>query len=141
MPDDMNVGLRRAILSEFSHILHADGKALKKKLAMLITGRAQGPPFEEEVADRLRESVRAAARVRGFEHGPLPGDRPQPVEVRLLGSYLRGCGDPQWRVYGKHFAPGTRIGVGVRLPRTPAVYKPLTDDILLRPKVQSVIDF
>ena len=42
--------------------------------------------------------------------------------MRLLQAFLRAAGDPDWRGLD-HFARGVRIGVGVRLPRTPAVFK------------------
>ncbi len=46
----------------------------------------------------------------------------QPIEVDLLGAYLRECDDPDWRVK-KELRAGVRIGVGVGLPRTPPVFE------------------
>ncbi len=52
---------------------------------------------------------------------PRADDQPQRLRVRLLQTLLALGGDPD--VPGMdHFGRGVRVGVGVRLPRTPAVY-------------------
>ena len=48
-------------------------------------------------------------------------DRAQPVRIRWLQAVLKEAGDPDWKGM-KWFAKGIRVGVGVRLPRTPAVF-------------------
>ncbi len=45
----------------------------------------------------------------------------QPIDVGLLGSALQEAGDPDWQCM-EDFEKGVRIGVGVRLPRTPRVF-------------------
>ena len=46
--------------------------------------------------------------------------QPQPVDVILLGRVFRAMGDPEWPAMGL-FAAGVPLGLGVDLPRTPAV--------------------
>ena len=48
---------------------------------------------------------------------------PQPVDVLLLGSLLKSFGDPDFEVVTT-YARGVPLGVGVDLPRTPAVFPP-----------------
>ncbi len=50
-----------------------------------------------------------------------PEDLPQVIRVRLLQAILRDAADPDWRGMSR-FATGVRLGVGVKMPRTPAVY-------------------
>jgi hypothetical protein len=52
---------------------------------------------------------------------PRAEDQPQVVRIRLLQSILRDAADPDWRGMDR-FAAGIRLGVGRRMPRTPAVY-------------------
>ncbi len=52
---------------------------------------------------------------------PQSADQPQRLRVRLLQSILALADDPDTRGM-EHFCRGVRIGVGVRMPRTPAVY-------------------
>ncbi len=51
---------------------------------------------------------------------PRPEDQPQRLRVRLLQTILDLAGDPDARGM-EHFCRGVRVGVGVRMPRTPAV--------------------
>ncbi len=48
-------------------------------------------------------------------------DLPQPVRIRMLQSILFLGKDPDHKAID-HFGRGVRIGVGVKMPRTPAVY-------------------
>ncbi len=52
---------------------------------------------------------------------PRSEDQPQRIRVRLLQTILHLAGDPDARGM-EHFCRGVRVGVGVRMPRTPAVY-------------------
>ena len=45
------------------------------------------------------------------------------MAVRRIGAFMAECKDPDHGVM-KTFAVGVPIGVGVRLPRTPPVFKP-----------------
>ena len=47
-------------------------------------------------------------------------DEESPLEFRLLGAFLKSAIDPETDL--PSFAEGVRIGVGVQLPRVPAVY-------------------
>ena len=86
-----------------------------------MAGNVVECPFPSPSTSRLREGLFRVLGARGFWCEPLPADQPQPILVRLLGGFLRACDDPDWQVLGT-FAKGVRIGVGVRLPRTPAVF-------------------
>ena len=56
----------------------------------------------------------------------------QPFLLNLLGESLRLCGDPDHRIFSRstarygNFTTGVAVGLGVRLPRTPALYEPKT---------------
>ena len=71
--------------------------------------------------ERLRFYVKAVTEPSRVE---APSDRelqPQPVDVLLLGSALKGFGDPDWAVMAE-YAVGVPLGLGVDLPRTPDVF-------------------
>jgi hypothetical protein len=53
--------------------------------------------------------------------GRPPGYQDQPIDIALLKAFLPDAGDPDAAVMDD-YAVGVRIGVGVIMPRTPAVY-------------------
>jgi len=60
-------------------------------------------------------------QLQGKACQPQIGDEDQPVRVRLLAALLADAQDPDaLGILG--YAGGVRIGVGTRLPRTPAVF-------------------
>ena len=82
----------------------------------LASGRVHGNPFPVEETHSLLQHTNA---LLGTDSEPRQGDQRQPVRVRLLQALLREAGDPDWKGM-EWFAKGIRIGVGERLPRTPA---------------------
>ena len=44
------------------------------------------------------------------------------MDVRLLGGFLEACGDPDHAGITR-YAGGVKIGVGIKMPRTPAVFE------------------
>ena len=91
-----------------------------KLLAKMACGQVKEVPFPEEATAAIRGEIRAHLDQRGFAVQAQDSDQEQPVDVRLLGALLKDCQDPDWKV-AEVFARGVCIGVGVKLPRTPAV--------------------
>ena len=53
----------------------------------------------------------------------------QPLFLSAIGQTLKEMGDPDWKIVASRahsYASGVRLGVGVKLPRTPAVFKKKT---------------
>ena len=50
------------------------------------------------------------------------GDRVMPVDFRLLSALLQEAGDPDANDFHQ-YAVGVRVGVGYKMPRTPAIYE------------------
>jgi len=95
--------------------------AVKRAFATLAAGKATESPFGAAMVDGLRRRLVDRFVLRGMECLPRPGDEAQPVHVRLLAAMLADAQDPD-AVGIAGYASGVRIGVGVRMPRTPAVY-------------------
>ena len=69
----------------------------------------------------LRGELEQLLRGAGFAVGEREGDLDcTPLRLRLLGALLRAAEDPDDRL--ADFAAGVRVGVGVRMPRLPAIY-------------------
>ena len=92
-------------------------------LAKLACNKCEESPFPVESTAELRQTVLGYLRSRGHFPDPREGDQPQVIGVRLIGALLTDAGDPDAKVMDT-FAQGVRLGIGVRLPRTPAVYGP-----------------
>ena len=125
-PDNVNVGLRQNILRGLAELKQGNPKALTDKLGCIMAGKASASIFDEGWIDSLREGLKRAMVARGFDSGPAPGDPKQDMELRLLASYMRCCEDPGWIPLVKYLAVGVRLGIGVRLPRLPAIFPPKT---------------
>ena len=121
LPLGVNDNLRQAIWSEMDRCEASEPGWVTATLSGLTAGSFSCSPFPAQATDRIRHDLASELDHRGCWCTPLPGDLEQPVMVRLLGGFLRACGDPDWQVM-QHYALGVRIGVGVRLPRTPAVF-------------------
>ena len=93
----------------------------KSFATQLARGSIQEDPFPSEALARARLAL--AARLRRWVPDWIPSGDPQmqPIQVSLLGSMLRAVGDPDWQAL-QEYESGVRIGVGVELPRTPAVW-------------------
>ncbi len=88
----------------------------------LARGEVQTEPWPDEFVNRLAEDAMTlfdADEVRRAR--PRPEDRTQQVRIRLLQALLGEAGDPD-EPGMNHFARGVRLGINVRMPRTPAVY-------------------
>ena len=99
------------------------GKTMKNMLADLLGGKLQEDPFPSEMIEEVRKKL-TAELTKLYPDMPvekLAEDREQPIQVRLLGGYLRACGDPDWRGMAQ-YAQGIRYGIAEKLPRTPAVF-------------------
>jgi len=96
-------------------------ESVKRAFATLATGKAVQSPFGVRMVAGLRRRLEERFRLAGVECAPQPGDEHQPVHIRLLAAMLANAGDPDaGGILG--YTDGVRIGVGVTMPRTPAVY-------------------
>ena len=89
----------------------------------LASGRLTESPFPKEVLSRLTGHIREItehSRVQLQEGQVL---QEQPVDVLLLGCFLKAVGDPDWQVM-LSYAVGVPLGLGVDMPRTPEVFPP-----------------
>ncbi len=97
------------------------GNSLRNLFLQLSTGQVTEDPFPQAVTQDLREYITATFDNDPINARPRPGDRPQVIELRLLQALMRDATDPDAAGLGR-FGLGVRLGVGSRLPRTPAVY-------------------
>ncbi len=89
-------------------------------LRSLCDGSSTGSPFPAERTERLEHYLHG---LYGEEGAQREGDRIAPIRTRLLQCILRDAGDPDWQALDV-VSTGVPIGVGMRLPRTLAVYGP-----------------
>ena len=86
-----------------------------------ISQSLKGSPFPEELVSETREQIRKMMREAGYSAHPQEGDQPQEFECRLMGALRRAAEDPDADFWSL-LAVGVPLGVGVRMPRTPAVF-------------------
>jgi hypothetical protein len=94
-------------------------------LSALIGGSWDTVGIPDSETEAIRTDLRAqisAEVMASFEVGVRED---QPIDVELLGAFLKGCGDPDWRL-SLDLRQGVRIGVGTDLPRTPDVFEEKT---------------
>ncbi len=115
----LGAALRREVVS-LSTSAGFDAETIFDKLA---AGDFQDSPFPGARTQALRAYARELLASEGLAAlaEPRDGDRPQPVDVRLLQALLTAAGDPDKDIWDV-FARGVPTGVRDRLPRTPAVY-------------------
>ncbi len=112
-------------------MINVELRGLENKIGMtapqLFDALAKGTVPEDPFPERYRRELyqRALTIFNGSEHdGRQRGDdRPIALHLRLLEAILYAGNDPDRRglnQYGK----GVRLGIGARLPRTPAVFGP-----------------
>jgi len=94
---------------------------VRRAFATLAAGKAACSPFGDHLVAGLRHRLVERFRTQGVCCDPLPGDEDQPVHVRLLSALLTDAQDPD-AVGILDYVHGVRVGVGVRMPRTPAVF-------------------
>ena len=88
--------------------------------AALLCGCAEGSPFSVGAVSDLRLKIVNRLAAAGYEAHRRDEDEASPIHFRLLSALLQLCEDPDAMVFKTH-AAGVRVGVGVRMPRTPAV--------------------
>ena len=113
LPENTVLSELRGLLKQ--HVVRDLGTDL---FARLACGKVKECPFDE--IEQLRESVYALFEKQGEEPRKKASEQSSPLEFRLLGAFLKHTGDPE-RDF-PNFASGVRVGVGVRMPRVPAVY-------------------
>jgi hypothetical protein len=87
----------------------------------MARGSIDDLPFQGAPWDQAQQRFQQVVDGGTSSTLPRPEDQPQRLRVRLLQSILALADDPDARGM-EHFCRGVRIGVGVRMPRTPAVY-------------------
>jgi len=94
---------------------------MKRAFATLAAGRAENSPFGPILVGAARGRLVQVVGAQSLGLVEEPGDQPQPIRIRLLAALLKGIDDPDVAGIAR-YARGVRLGVGVKLPRTPAVY-------------------
>ncbi len=87
----------------------------------LARGEVAEDPFPAHLTQSMAERLMCVFDGHGIGARPQPEDREQPIRIRLLQALLREANDPD-DVGMTQFAKGVKIGVGIKMPRTPAVY-------------------
>ncbi len=115
------VAIRAAIQRSIAR-WDSDGSWADDLFGKLACGQIESDPFpQSELADLSEYALSLYDGELGGGARPRDRDLPQQIRVRLLQSVLKDAGDPDWRGMDQ-FATGIRLGVGRRMPRTPAVY-------------------
>ncbi len=109
--------LRAALLRQLQD-MDITERSLRDVFHAIASGHAASSPFP---AWRTRSLLDYAEELWGESARARPGDRDCPVRLRLLECLLRDADDADVAIVSK-VAAGVPIGVGIRLPRTPAVY-------------------
>ena len=116
------VAIRSAIRRAVLQTVDREEGGLNGLFGKIAGGQFKESPFDEALKTGLAEyAVKLFADDGVGGAAPRRGDLEQPVRVRLIQALQRAIGDPDVGAM-EHFARGIRLGVGVRLPRTPAVY-------------------
>ena len=95
----------------------------RRSFAVLLSGHATGTPFVAEVLNKARARLHQFYEQSGIDSRRQEEDQPGKISFRLLQGLLLVVDDPGAEVFGT-YATGVRVGVGVRMSRTPAVYDP-----------------
>ena len=85
----------------------------------LAAGRFEHPPFPTKHLDELRGWL---VDHLDLDKGDLRIASGQAMHLKLISELLRAFGDPDWK-YIADLEEGVDIGVGVVMPRTPAVFE------------------
>ena len=114
--------VREIILGALHGLRNSDCGSPEQIFGRLAAGQLERSPFGEAWLSELRERVSRRLELAGHEVRMRSDDRAQRLEIRLLAAVLRESGDADASGL-EQFCRGIRIGVGCKLPRTPAVYK------------------
>ena len=82
----------------------------------------KGDPFPAEATARIQSRVKDQLERRGFDSRPKAGDYKQEFECRMMKGLMEEAQDPD-AIYFDKLAKGVRVGVGITMPRTPAVFR------------------
>ena len=124
-PVTLSVRLRRVreiLQSALDDWPRGGGLELDQLFDKLAEGRVESNPLGESFCEEVRKAVLTVFQDALHDGRPKPGDRAQPIHVRLLEAMLHEGNDPDARGMAQ-FATGVRLGVGAKMPRTPAVYQ------------------
>ncbi len=115
--------VRSLILDYMQHMEANTGYSVQALFDALAEGRVTTSPFEDKDSGfrSLVDAVLHTLSQDGDRAYARTDDVPQVIRIRLLQRVLQLGGDPDYRGM-EHFAKGVRIGVGTKMPRTPAVY-------------------
>ena len=95
----------------------------EKLLVDLAMGKVEESPFPTDEILQLKQTVIDAAARAGIRILRKSGDRVDvPIDYRFLDVLLRAADDPE--VGLGDYAQGVKVGLGTRMPRLPALYKP-----------------
>ena len=111
----------RSILYDMVRRIEEEGKATALELLCRISsGKIQANPVEHWATETSR-SLESLLQKDGFvraHRASLPGEV---IDFQLFRGLLEHLGDPDTSIMD-HCLVGVRVGVGARLPRTPAVW-------------------
>ncbi len=110
--------LRKVIKQHLDEALSQLGRSANELLEVLTRGGARESPFAATLVGRLVDQFHEVLGERARER---PQDRRCVIRLRLLQALLAEAGDPDSAVIAD-YVEGVPIGVGVKLPRTPAVF-------------------
>ena len=97
--------------------------ARRRCFTSLALGKVSECPFSPDSIQSLKQSIIVNLASRGLNLDRQVGDREDvPIDFRCLDLLLRASRDPE--VALGSFAKGVRVGLGARLPRLPALYRP-----------------
>ena len=93
----------------------------KALLAKLCDGNAVHEDFPDETSEQIRASIETLLVESGWVREAPVHFRRVGIDFMMIAGILWNSGDPDWKGVAK-LHKGVRLGVGVKLPRTPAVY-------------------
>ena len=77
-------------------------------MAQLRQGARATSPSSAEATARIQEDLYDALELMGIPFNAFPDDLPQPINVRLLGAFLRGGAGRDWLVMDTTIAASSR---------------------------------
>ncbi len=101
---------------------HNLGRSADALFQDLANGAVLENPFPDHFSSRVSNIVLDRFRAEGRGADPHAGDREQSIRIRLLEQILQIADDADAGGMAQ-FCTGVRLGVGVKMPRTPAVYE------------------
>ena len=117
-----SASLREFIREEMRGMADKKGASPEKVLAYLMGGTAAVSPFPQDAVARVRARLAKVLEAGGYSARPQDGDLDQPIQIRLLEAFASAVEDPAAHMLGR-YAAGVRYGVGVKLPRLPAIWR------------------